>query len=106
MSGVDVLAVMDEAAHAYAECRAEQGRGAVLADDLLEARAAVAGLIEGANAAHMALLGYLPAHRNAVTDAAIAKVGAALARYQGEAAPAETPEQRKAREAQGANDGR
>lgn len=50
---------------------------------LLDARAAVAELIEGANAAHMALIGYLPAHHNAVTDAAIAKVSAALARVGG-----------------------
>jgi len=40
-----VLAVMEQTAHAYAELRAKDGRGAVLADDLLEARATVERLI-------------------------------------------------------------
>lgn len=35
-------------------------------------------LTHAANAGLMALLGYLPAHRNAVTDAAIARLRAAL----------------------------
>ena len=48
-----------------------------------EARAAVAELVEAASAAHMALIGYLPPHRNAVTEAAIAKVVSALARCRG-----------------------
>lgn len=58
------------------------------ADCMMEARealAAIAELIEAANRAHMALIGYLPAHRNAVTDEAIAKISAALARVGGAA---------------------
>ena len=50
------------------------------AEALQDMRAAIAELIEAANRAHMALIGYLPDHRNAVTDEAIAKVSAALAR--------------------------
>jgi len=38
----------------------------------------LAKLVEAANAAHMALIGYLPAHRNDVTDAAIEQLGEAL----------------------------
>lgn len=75
---VDVLAVMDALIH-YAAMQS----GGVGRDYHKQARAAVADLIEAANHAHMALIGYLPAHRNAVTDEAIAKVSAALARVGG-----------------------
>ena len=57
-------------------------------EDYVQFMAAVDGiaeLIEAANRAHMALIGYLPAHRNAVTDEAIAKVSAALANVGGAA---------------------
>lgn len=75
---VDVLAVMDALIH-YAAMQS----GGVGRDYHEQARAAVADLIEAANRAHMALIGYLPAHRNSVTDEAIAKVSAALARVGG-----------------------
>lgn len=73
---VDVLDTMEGAGNFLI------AKGATPADvvALHEARAAIAELIEAANHAHMALIGYLPAHRNAVTDEAIAKVSAALAR--------------------------
>ena len=89
---VDVLAVMDaaiEAARSQLKDAQTEGTAAASAfrssqlDGILQARAAIAELIEAANRAHMALIGYLPAHRNAVTDEAIAKVSAALARVGG-----------------------
>lgn len=60
-------------------------KGATPADvvALHEARAAIAELIEAAQAGHMALIGYLPTHRNNVTDAAIEKLRAALANVSG-----------------------
>lgn len=82
---VDVLAVMDALVESSARVAAG---GTVTADPhtvevAKRTRAAIAELIEAANRAHMALIGYLPAHRNAVTDEAIAKVSAALARVGG-----------------------
>lgn len=76
---VDVLATLEGAGNFLI------AKGATPADvvALHEARATIAELIEAANRAHMALIGYLPAHRNAVTDEAIAKVSAALARVSG-----------------------
>lgn len=74
---VDVLAVMDSCTD---ELEKQPGCYYTDAAKLQEARAAIAELIEAANRAHMALIGYLPAHRNAVTDEAIAKVSAAIAR--------------------------
>ena len=73
---VDVLATLEGVGNFLI------AEGATPADvvALHEARAAIAELIEAANRAHMALIGYLPDHRNAVTDEAIAKVSAALAR--------------------------
>lgn len=41
--------------------------------------AEVGSLREALGQAHMALIGYLPAHRNAITDAAIESARAALA---------------------------
>lgn len=73
---VDVLAVYDRLLR-------EVPMGAGHMQNIVAARAAIAELIEAANRAHMALIGYLPAHRNAVTDEAIAKVSAALARVGG-----------------------
>ena len=73
---VDVLAV-------YERLLREVPMGAGHMQNIVTARAAIAELIEAANRAHMALIGYLPAHRNAVTDEAIAKVSAAIARVSG-----------------------
>ena len=73
---VDVLA-------GYDRLLREVPMGAGHMQNIIAARAAIAELIEAANRAHMALIGYLPAHRNAVTDEAIAKVSAALARVGG-----------------------
>lgn len=77
---VDVLAVMDSCTD---ELEKQPGCYYTDAAKLQEARAAIAELIAAAKHAHMALIGYLPAHRNAVTDEAIAKVSAALARVGG-----------------------
>ncbi len=41
----------------------------------------VSGLVEALERAHMALIGYLPGHRNSITDAAIESCRAALAAY-------------------------
>lgn len=78
MSGIDVLAVLGNArvfATGYSLTNS--------AEDYAEASSAVAELIEATQAAHMALIGYLPENRNAVTDEAISKVRAALARCRG-----------------------
>ena len=42
--------------------------------------AAAPDLLAALHQAHMALIGYLPAHRNAVTDAAISAAKAAIAK--------------------------
>ena len=46
--------------------------------------AAAPELLSALNAAHMALIGYLPAHSNSVTDAAIESARAAIAKATGE----------------------
>lgn len=73
---VDVLEVYDRLLR-------EVPMGAGHMQNIVAARAAVAELIEATNRAQMALIGYLPAHRNAVTDEAIAKISAAIARVGG-----------------------
>lgn len=77
---VDVLAVVDATIKLAQEGYIPEHHEVVA---LEQARAAIAELVEAANHAHMALIGYLPAHRNAVTDEAITKVSAALARVGG-----------------------
>lgn len=52
-------------------------------NEMTNLRDQVTALVEAAHAAHMALIGYLPAHRNAVTDAAIEKIGSALKPFGG-----------------------
>ena len=82
---VDVMAVWDDVID-HATNKPERNCGTLCGLRLEDSRAAIAELIEAANRAHMALIGYLPAHRNAVTDEAITKVSAALARVSGGAA--------------------
>ena len=82
---VDVMAVLDRLMSSPCDaCNGDCGSAnppviGCPQREAIEARATIAELIEAANRAHMALIGYLPAHRNAVTDEAIAKVSAALA---------------------------
>lgn len=49
--------------------------------EVLQPALDAAGLVEALEQAHMALIGYLPGHRNDITDAAISQCEQALAAY-------------------------
>lgn len=69
-----------------ADARRSMEAFALLREELKAERALKADLLAALETAYMALIGYLPAHRNDVTDAAIGAARAAITKATGEAA--------------------